>query len=398
MSGRINAASAAVFSGLKPQAPDPLLSLIALYRDDPRPGKIDLGVGVYRDAEGATPVFKAVKSAEAVLLRDQPTKAYLGPEGDIGFLERLIPVVFGTAVDRAELAWAQTPGGTGALRLGAELAAAGLGGAGRIWLGTPSWPIHAGIFERAGLEVKTAAYYSAAEGALDFDRYMAGLEGLKAGDVVLLHGACHNPTGADLSPDQWRMIGDFMAWRGAIPFVDLAYQGLGAGLEPDAAGLRSILQQCETVLVAQSCDKNFGLYRERTGALFVRTRHQDRDLVQSNVLQLARYAWSMPPDHGAAVVRTILKDEALDAAWRVELGGIRARLNAMRKAMADELAALKPLREQHGLFALLHLSTTQVEALRRQHAIYMAGSGRINVAGLNAQTIPIFARALEAVF
>jgi aromatic-amino-acid transaminase len=385
-----------LFADLKPQAPDPLLSLIALHRDDPRPTKIDLGVGVYRDEMGATPVFKAVKAAEALLLRDQPTKSYLGPEGDLGFLERIAPIVFGKRADPAELVSLQTPGGTGALRLAADLIAAGQPGS-RVWLGTPSWPIHAPIFRQAGLEVTSIPYFDLATQSVRFDGLLSALNAARPGDVVLLHGACHNPTGADLTLEQWEALADLLQRRGAIPLIDLAYQGLGDGLEPDAAGLRLAMDACETVIVAQSCDKNFGLYRERAGALFVRTRRSIRELVRSNLLQLARCTWSMPPDHGAAVVRTILESETLFAQWRSELDDMRRRLNAVRAALADAVPQLEPLRAQRGLFALLPLGRDAIEVLRRDHAVYMAGSGRINVAGLNRASIPDFTRALAAV-
>jgi aromatic-amino-acid transaminase len=385
-----------LFSDLKPQVPDPLLSLITLHRDDPRPGKIDLGVGVYRDVKGATPVFKAVKAAETALILEQPSKAYLGPEGDLGFLERITPIVFGDLAQPDQLISVQTPGGAGALRLGAELVAASRPG-GRVWLGAPSWPIHAGIFRQSGLEVMSIPYFDPATQTVAFDRFLGELETAAPGDVVLLHGACHNPTGADLTPEQWSQVAILLQRRKAIPFVDLAYQGLGDGLEEDAAGLRLVMDACETVMVAQSCDKNFGLYRERTGALFVKAPSGLRERVRSNILQLARCAWSMPPDHGAAVVRTIFESDELAADWRAELAAMRRRLNEVRAVLVDAAPCLEPLRRQRGLFALLPLSATAVETLRRDHAVYMAGSGRINIAGLSAETIPAFARALATV-
>lgn len=383
-----------LFAGLQAQAPDPLLSLIALYKNDPRPQKLDLGVGVYRNAHGETPVFAAIKAAELVLLQDQPTKAYLGPEGDFGFLEAIAPVVFGSGAAGEGLFAVQTPGGTGALRLAAELANAGTPGA-RIWMGTPSWPIHAPIFRQAGLRVETFRYFDPATQRICFDEMMVALAKVEAGDLVLLHGACHNPTGADLSLAQWGDVAALLSARGAVPLIDLAYQGLGAGLDEDAAGMRLVMQASESAIVAYSCDKNFGLYRERTGALFVRARGHE-DLVRSNVLQLARCAWSMPPDHGAAAVRVILEDAALAAQWRAELDAMRTRLNEVRAALAEADPRLESLRDQHGLFALLPLSPAQVEAMRRDHAVYMAGSGRINIAGLTTETVQPFVRALDA--
>jgi aromatic-amino-acid transaminase len=384
----------ALFAALRPQAPDALLSLIKLFREDPRPDKIDLGVGVYRDAAGKTPVFKAVKAAEAVLQSGQPTKAYLGPEGDIGFLERIQPVVFGQGAAVENLFAVQTPGGTGALRLAAELANTGRPGA-RIWLGTPSWPNHDAIFAAAGLQVVPYRAFNPKTQTLCFDDTIEALLRASPGDIVLLHGCCHNPSGADPSTTQWRLLTEVIVERGLVPLIDLAYQGLGEGLEPDAAGLRMVLAAVDNALVAYSCDKNFGLYRERTGALFVRARGHDA-LIRSNTLQLARCAWSMPPDHGAAVARVILESAALDMMWRDELEAMRQRLMAVRHTLAQAVPALAPLHNQHGLFALLPLAPAQIEALRRDHAVYMAAPGRINLAGLTDKNIPKFAQALEA--
>jgi aromatic-amino-acid transaminase len=385
--------SAAAFAELRPQSPDVLLSLIKQFNEDKRQRKIDLGVGVYRDAAGATPVFQAVKAAETRLLKTQTTKAYLGPEGDTGFLERIAPIAFGADVDG--LVAVQTPGGTGALRLAAELANAGRTGA-RIWLGTPSWPIHAPIFVQAGLTVEPYGCFDAGAQTLLFEQMMSALRQAAAGDLVLLHGCCHNPTGADPTLAQWRELANLISERGLLPLMDLAYQGLGEGLEPDALGLRTILESTDNALVAYSCDKNFGLYRERTGALFVKARGHTA-LVGSNVLQLARCAWSMPPDHGAAVVRVILDDASLTALWRAELNAMRLRLSAVRQAIAKADPQLTALGSQRGLFALLPLSPRQVEVLRHDHGIYMAASGRINLAGLTPDSAPRFVHALQAV-
>jgi len=386
---------AAAFAALRPQAPDPLLSLIKLFRDDPRAEKLDLGVGVYRDEAGATPVFHAVKQAEALLLSSQQTKSYLGPEGDHEFLEVLKPIVFGARGPDGFFA-VQTPGGTGALRLAAELAAAGRPGA-RIWLGTPSWPIHRNIFEAAGLHVETYPVFDAATQRLLFGAMVQALEGAAPGDIVLMHGCCHNPTGADPSAEEWRVIADLLSRRGLVPLVDLAYQGLGGGLAEDAAGLRLLADACDEMIVAYSLDKNFGLYRERTGALFVRSCDH-HELVRANLLQLARCLWSMPPDHGAAVARIILQDEALTGRWLAELSVMRRRLREVRGLLGAAIPALAPLAEHNGLFALLPLRPDQVERLRSEHGVYMAGSGRINLAGLTAATAPAFTQALKSCF
>ncbi len=389
------ATAGVLFDGLLPQPPDAVLAVSKMFREDPRPHKIDVGVGVYRDANGRTPVFAAMKAAEARLLETQETKAYLGPEGDFGYLERLSPIIFGRGAASSDLFGVQTPGGTGALRLAAELAHAGRPSA-RVWLGAPSWPIHAPIFAEAGLEVMSFRHFDPQTQALTFDETLSALQGAQAGDVVLLHGCCHNPSGADPDLGQWRALTEVILARGLTPLIDLAYQGLGAGLDEDAAGLRLVLDAVDNAMVAYSCDKNFGLYRERTGALFVRARAH-AEVVRTNILKIARCAWSMPPDHGAAAVRVILEDEALTALWRGELEGQRARLQAVREMLADADPRFEPIRGQRGMFSMLALSPAQVEALRRDHAVYMTGNGRINIAGLRAETIGPFAAAYDAV-
>jgi len=386
------AAPEGLFSGLQPQAPDALLSLIGLYRWDARPGKLDLGVGVYRDLDGKTPVLRAVKAAEAQLLAAQATKAYLGPEGDIGFLEHLEPIIFG--VGKTTRAFGvQTPGGTGALRLGAELIAAARPGA-RIFMGTPTWPNHPQIFDVTGLRAVTYPYFDSHAQTVRFDRMMAALETAECGDALLLQACCHNPTGADLSMDQWRSVADLVARRGLTPLIDLAYQGLGAGLEEDAAGMRLVLDAAADALLAYSCDKNFGLYRERVGALFALSQSPAHlDLAASNIKALARANWSMPPDHGAAVVRVILQSEQLTQDWKTELAGMRRRIADVRRALAAAAPDLQGLVHQHGMFAQLPLSPAQVAHMRERHGVYMAGSGRINLAGLTPATVSTFAQA-----
>jgi aromatic-amino-acid transaminase len=387
--------SPSVFAGLSPQAPDSLLSLIGAYRRDPRPQKIDLGVGVFRDDLGATPVLASVKAAEQVLLKIQPTKAYLGPEGDIGYLDLLKPIIFGDAVDH-EVFGVQTPGGTGAIRLACELLKAAKPGI-RMFIGAATWPNHTQILDQLGIETVTFRHYDQRAQKLPFDEMMASLETARAGDAVLLHGCCHNPSGADYSLDQWATIAELVGRKSLTPLIDLAYQGLGLGLEEDAAGMRLVLAAAEDGLLAYSCDKNFGLYRERVGALYTLTRDAATlDLAASNIRALARTNWSMPPDHGAAVVRVILESETLTTLWRSELDAMRERVADLRQRLAKAVPALAPLAGQHGLFALLPLSPEQVARLREDHAIYMAGSGRINLAGLTVSNIDIFARALNA--
>ena len=380
-----------IFSRLAIQPPDALLGLIGLYRADRRPGKIDLGVGVFRDDAGRTPVMRAVKAGEAKLLRDQESKSYLGAEGDIRFVELLAEVAFGAGADRP--VGIQTPGGTGALRLGAELIARSRPDA-TVWIGTPTWPNHAPIFREAGMMIRTHRFYDVASAAIDFDGMIEDLREAKAGDVLLLHGCCHNPTGADLNSAQWQEIGLLCARRALVPFIDLAYQGLGDGLGADAAGMRGLLDMLPEALVAYSCDKNFGLYRERVGALWVQSGAAE--LVRSNMLALARSLWSMPPDHGAAVTRLVLEDDALRADWVSELDAMRARINELRSVLAASHPRLAAIGDQRGMFALLPLTPEAVDALRRDHGIYMAGNGRINIAGLTLETVPAFVAALAS--
>lgn len=384
-----------LFTTLAPSPPDALLALIGAYRADPRPDKIDVGVGVYRTADGQTPVFFAVKAAEHRLAASQETKAYLGAEGDAIFTELLAPIVLGADHANSDrLTGVQTPGGSGALRLGAELIARASPDA-RVWMGTPTWPNHAPIFAAARLLPMRHAYWDASQGRADFGAMMAALEEARAGDILLLHGCCHNPTGSGFSQPEWQALAEFCNNRGVTPFVDLAYQGLGDGLDEDAAGLRLLLGMVEEALVAYSCDKNFGLYRERVGALWVQAGSPTAaNTARGAMLALARTLWSMPPDHGAAIVRTILEDRQLTGEWQRELAGMRARLGEVRAMLAAVDPFFASIGEQSGMFALLPLGPTDVRELRDRDAIYLAPDGRANLAGLGSDTIPRFASAV----
>jgi len=392
----VSGRSAAMFDTLERQPPDALLAVIGLHRADPRPDKIDLGVGVYRDATGATPVMRAIKAAEARLLAEQQSKGYLGAEGDQRFTDLLAPIALGAALAADHrLTGIQTPGGTGALRLAAELIAR-TNHAPTIWIGTPTWPNHAPIFREAGLAVRTHRYFDAARSDVDFDAFVTALGEAAAGDVVLLHGCCHNPTGTALSDGQWAELTALIAARGLVPLVDLAYQGLGSGLEEDAAGARALLATVPEALVAYSCDKNFALYRERVGALWVQAATPAAAVpVRETMLVLARSLWSMPPDHGAAAVRLILDDPILTADWREELDGMRHRLHGLRATLGAAHPQLSFIARQQGLFALLPIDRTTVAALRADHGIYMPDSGRINIAGLNEASCARFVTALS---
>ncbi|WP_324750526.1 amino acid aminotransferase [Sphingomonas sp. LY54] len=386
-----------LFDSLKAQPADALLAIIGLVNADPRPEKMDLGVGVYKDAAGNTPILRAVKAAEKILLDTQETKAYLGSEGDVRFVALIKEMAFGPERARDDrIVGLQTPGGCGALRLGAELIKA-TGSDARIFVGQPTWPNHTPLIGSAGVPFVDYPYYDKAKKAVLFDRMMAALEETRAGDIVLVHGCCHNPTGADLSLDEWKALADIVSRRGLVPLVDLAYQGLGNGLEADAAGMRLVVDAADQALVAHSNDKNFGLYRERTGSLFVKGSNAEQaKVILGNLAVMARTSWSMPPDHGAAVVRTVLDTPELAADWRAELDEMLARIRHLRARIAAFDPRLAYVDQQNGMFSMLPLSPEQVADLREKDAIYMAGSGRFNVAGLSDENVDRFAAAVAA--
>ncbi|MEA3048973.1 MAG: aromatic-amino-acid transaminase [Sphingomonadales bacterium] len=384
-----------LFERLEAQKSDSLLQLIALCDADSRADKIDVGVGVYRDSDGSTPILRAVKKAERLLWETQETKAYLGSQGDARFTELIRPIVFGEKLARDErIVGLQTPGGCGALRVAADLIHRANPKA-RILVGQPTWPNHAPLIASAGVEMVPIPYYDVKSRRILFDAMLDALGDSAAGDLVLLHGCCHNPTGADLSPDQWRELADVVARRGLIPFVDLAYQGLGNGLEPDAFGTRLIVEAAEQALVAQSCDKNFGVYRERTGNLFVKASdRKTADIVFGNLMTLARTMWSMPPDHGAAIARIVLDTPELRADWHAQLEEMCARIRRLRARLAVYDERLAFIDSQNGMFSMLPLSRDQVLALREEKGIYMADSGRFNVVGLSDDNVDRFAAAV----
>ncbi|MEP2736652.1 MAG: aromatic amino acid transaminase [Erythrobacter sp.] len=389
-----------MLDNLSPQSPDALLALIKLYGADDRDDKIDLGVGVYRTNEGGTPVFAAMKAAEQILVDTQDTKAYLGPEGDMGFVTALMPHIFGNNPSRGgRITGMQTPGGTGAVRL--ALALAQKAGVTKLHIGTPSWPNHAQILGDIGLEMVPFDHANA-DGSANAAAVLDLIAKAKDGEAILLHGSCHNPTGIDYSNADWDAIAAALADSAMFPILDCAYQGLGDGMEEDAYGLRTVIDAVPEAFVAYSCDKNFGVYRDRVGAFYGMTRNPDGlDTVFSNANALARASWSMPPDHGGAAARIILRDEALTKMWLDELADMRARMRHIRDTLAKAGTAgsvdLTPLGKQNGLFAMLPVTKDQVVKLREDHAIYMAGSGRINIAGLHDGNIAKFVAALADV-
>lgn len=381
---------------LNPVAPDALLALIALHAADPRPEKIDLGVGVFRDDDGATPVMCAVKAAELTLLQTQTSKSYLGAEGDARYTQLLAELVLGADLAASpRLTGVQTPGGTGALRLGAELLRRAMPHA-TVWIGEPTWPNHSPIFREAGFAVRSHRFYDVASASVDYRGMIEDLEGMAEGDILLLHGCCHNPSGAALNSEQSARIVTLCDERRVTAFVDLAYQGLGDGLDTDAAETRRLFEALPAALLAYSCDKNFGLYRDRVGALWVQAPEPDGvAALRGNMLALTRSLWSMPPDHGAAIVRTILETDALRKDWAAELETMRVRINSLRAEVAAREPTLSHLAAQRGMFAMLPVDAAAIAEMRVSHGIYMAGNGRINIAGLTRSNIPRFIAGLR---
>ncbi|MDO9639473.1 MAG: amino acid aminotransferase [Pseudotabrizicola sp.] len=390
-----------MLEALNPQPQDKILQLIAMYRDDPRDTKIDLGVGVYKDATGLTPVMRAVKAAEKKLWEVEVTKSYTGLAGEPAYNAAMVGMILGAGYgDRA--ASVATPGGTGAIRQALELIRMASPGA-TVWLSNPTWPNHPSIIRYLGMKMAEYRYFDAETRGVDFAGVLEDLGKVAAGDIVLLHGCCHNPTGANFTAGQWAQVADVLEARGAVPFIDLAYQGFGDGLEEDAAATRMIAARFPEVLIAASCSKNFGIYRERTGVLIALTEPARRAVVQGNLAFLNRQNYSFPPDHGARLVTMILEDDALRADWKAELEEVRLNMLTLRKTLAEELRRATNsdrfdfVADHRGMFSRLGLTEAQVNVLRDEHGIYMVGDSRINIAGLNARTVPILAAAIAKV-
>ncbi|OUS22929.1 aromatic amino acid aminotransferase [Rhodobacterales bacterium 59_46_T64] len=389
-----------MFSNLKEQPADKILALMQMYKDDPRETKIDLGVGVYKDASGNTPVMRAVKAAERRLVEEQESKAYVGLLGDPAFSDGMIDLILGDAVGRANIAAAATPGGTGAVRQAFEMIRLANPDA-RVFVSDPTWPNHLSILKYLGMEAVPYRYFDGETRGVNFGGMIEDLGGLRAGDVVLLHGCCHNPTGANLNLTQWQEVIDVLNAKGAIPMIDIAYQGFGDGLEADAAATRLVAGSVPECLIAASCSKNFGVYRERTGLLMAIGQDSGlRAVTQGTLAFLNRQNYSFPPDHGARVVTMILQDEALRADWAAELEDVRNSMLGLRSDLAGELQRLSGsdrfgfLAQHRGMFSRLGAAPEMVEKLRVEHGIYMVGDSRLNIAGLNAKTIPVLAKAI----
>ena len=389
-----------MFETLKPQPADKILALVQKFKEDPRPQKIDLGVGVYKNAEGVTPVMRAVKAAEHQLWQDETTKSYVGLTGDPAFSDGMIQMVLGDAVPRGGVAAAATPGGTGAVRQAFELARLANPDV-RVFVSNPTWPNHVSMLRYLGIEMVPYRYFDEATCGVDFEGMTADLAQAKAGDVVLLHGCCHNPTGANLNTAQWQSVVDLLAESGATPMIDIAYQGFGDGLEEDAAATRLIAASLPETIIAASCSKNFGIYRERTGLLMAISQDVSKQLVtQGTLAYLNRQNFSFPPDHGARLVTIVLNDPALCADWKAELEQVRLGMLDLRQNLATELQSRAGsdrfgfLAQHRGMFSRLGTTPDMVERLRVEHAIYMVGDSRMNIAGLNATSVPILAQAI----
>lgn len=390
-----------------PMAPaDPILGLAEAFKNDPNPAKIDLSAGVYRDAAGKTPVFRAVKRAEERILRNETTKNYLSIQGSAEYAAAVQEMVFGAdheILARRRAVTAHTPGGTGALRVAGDFLHK-LFPAKRIWVSQPTWPNHPSVFRAAGMEVKTYPYFDAAHNDLDFDAMLAALAQLPEGDVVLLHGCCHNPTGIDPTPAQWEQIAGVLATRKLLPLVDFAYQGLAEGMREDAAGLLALCQRCPELLIASSFSKNFGLYNERVGALTLVAEDADAAAAALSQLKLCiRANYSNPPAHGAAIVTTIWNDPELHAEWEGEVKAMRERINEMRSLFVETLADKGVTRDfssiarQRGMFSFSGLTPEQVAMLRQRYSIYIIDSGRINVAGMTTDNMDRLCQAIAEV-
>jgi len=392
-----------MFENRVPPEQDKILRLMGMFAADPRTDKVDLGVGVYRSPEGKTPVMAAVKTAEQRIWEAQETKGYVGLSGDPAFLDAMRGLILGDAVPAARVAACGTPGGTGAVRQVLEMTRR-LSPDAAVWISDPTWPNHPAIIGHLAQKSATYRYYDRETGGIDRDGMLADLARTQAGDVILLHACCHNPTGADLTPGDWREIAAICQRTGAIPFVDMAYLGFAESLEADAEGTRHLATSLPEVFIAASCSKNFGLYRERAGVVLVVTGEgAPREAAFGTLANLNRQNYAFPPDHGARVVETILNDPTLRDVWRDELRSMRETMQANRAALAEALRAeagsdrFGHFAAHRGMFSLSGASPAQVDLLRETHGIYLVGDGRMNVAGLTPGTIPRVAKALAEV-
>jgi aspartate aminotransferase len=391
-----------LFESMQAASADAILGLITEHKNDPRPEKVDLGVGVFRTAEGETPVLDVVKKAEQRLVDTHSSKAYIGTAGDPNFNAAMQELTFADSVDAERISTIQAPGGSGSLRVAASLALRARPDA-TVWLSDPTWANHIPLLGGAGLQLESYPYYDTDNHVIRIDQMLDALSKLPAGDLVLLHGCCHNPSGLDPSEDEWRTIADVIVERDLVPFVDMAYQGFSSSLQDDAFAIRHLAGRVPEMIVSNSCSKNFGLYRDRVGSLSVLAADRtSRDIVHSQINNVVRTIYSVPPDHGAVVVSTILGDPELKAAWRVELAEMRGRLREMRVLLNDALREKAPehdfshLVRSKGMFCFLGISEDQVNRLKKEYGVYMVGSSRINTAGITARNVNYLAGAIAA--
>jgi len=395
-----------MFEAIQKLPPDPILGLTSAYESDPNPDKVDLGAGVYKDDTGVTPIFASVKEAERRWEQQEKTKVYISPPGFADFNTAIQKLILGAdhpALAAGRVRSVMAPGGCGALRVGAELINRFKPGA-TIWVSKPTWANHVPLLGSAGLKIAEYPYYDGAAHGVDFAAMCRTLEGAAKGDLLLLHGCCHNPTGADLNRKQWDAVTEIAARRGLLPFVDLAYQGLGDGLDEDAYGPRTLARALPELMLAYSCSKNFGLYRDRIGALLtVSPTPEQADAGITHINSIARGIYSMPPAHGGALVKTVLNDPELRARWQGEVDGMRNRIHTLRALLADTLKKLGAPRDfafikrEYGMFSFLGVSKEQVQRLRTEFSIYMVDSSRINVAGVSPGNVEYLAKAIIAV-
>ena len=393
-----------MFENLKPLPDDPILGLTVAYKADTNPNKVDLGVGVYKDEDGNTVIMDAVKKAEKIRWEQEDTKTYIGIAGEAAYNDAMQKLVLGeghAALKDGRVKGAQTPGGCGALSMAAGFLKRANPDT-TVWVSTPTWANHIPLIGTVGLKIKEYGYFDKANSAVDFDAMMNDLKGVPAGDVVLIHGACHNPTGADLSPEQWDAVTDLAEKNGFVPLIDLAYQGFGSGLEPDAYGPRVMAERLPELVVCASCSKNFGLYRERVGEVMIIGRNAEQtNISASQAYNVIRSNYSMPPAHGGALVRIILEDAALRANWEAELIGMCDRINGLRTLFSDKMSERGHdfgfIARQNGMFSFLGISKEQVHRLRDEYGIYIVDSSRVNVAGINSKNIDYLADAIASV-
>lgn len=388
-----------MFETLQAQKPDAILALVQMFKDDPRENKVDLGVGVYKDASGKTPVMRAIKAAEQKLWANETTKSYTALTGDPGFADAMVRLVLGNAVPRNTVSAAATPGGTGAVRQAFELIKMARPDA-RVFVSNPTWPNHLSILAYLGIETVPYRYFDNDTRGVAFDAMLEDLKTARKGDVVLLHGCCHNPTGANLTMLQWQEVIAVLQQTGAVPMIDIAYQGFGDGLEADGAATRAIAAATTECLIAASCSKNFGIYRERTGILMMIANGTEPKIAQGTLAFLNRQNFSFPPDHGARLVTMILNDEALRNDWMTEVEDMRLSMLGLREQLARELQQRSGsdrfdfIAQHRGMFSRLGTTPELVQKMREDFGIYLVGDSRMNIAGLNTQTVPILAEAI----